>query len=275
MEITGKYSMRFSTFDTEKISKKTQSEARAQLNLYSSQIEKVLNTHNHRKPEYSLAHASDGKLHTVLDEVQRFKKVRHLVLVGIGGSSLGVEAVHTALGEKGVVLSVLDTIAPYEIDILEKRLSVYKNIQDVAICVVSKSGGTAETVVNAGVLFDLLQKKFGKEIYSQTIYIGNESSHLQKFFKSKKSYCVTMPEKVGGRFSVATEASLVPLSILGHDVDAYIAGFLSANEPELRVVAEDGAVLLHQYLIKGYSHLNLFMFDKRLYQVAACIGNYL
>lgn len=262
--------MRFSIYDTEKISKPVQTEGRKALASYRAEVEKVIKNHNYRRPEYALTHTSDGELHNTLEKVRNsFKRAKHLVLIGIGGSSLGVEAVHSALGQKDVKLSVLDTIAPYEIDILLTQLDAYKKVEQVVVCVISKSGATVETLVNSSVVLDALQKQFGKEVYKQTVYIGDDSSTAAAYFKRKKSLCITMPEKIGGRFSVATEVALVPLTILGHDVDAYSAGFLSANEPEFETIAADGAVLLQQYLKKGYRHFNLFMFDKRLYQVGA------
>lgn len=262
--------MRFTTFDTEQISSSTSKRLVGQLSVYRKKIQKILDTNNHKRPEYALIHAANPDLHSLLNEVQKdFKSIKELIVVGIGGSSLGVEAVHTALGQQKVRLSVLDTIAPYELDILTERLKKYKKTSDIAICIISKSGTTAETVVNASVLLDALHSQYGKDVYKQVLYIGDEDSPLRDHLKRKKARCYSMPKAVGGRFSVATEVGLIPLALLGHDTDSYISGVLAANESEYEQIAVEGAALIAGYLKKGYRHYNFFAFEKRLNQVGA------
>lgn len=262
--------MRFSTFDTETISAAAKKRSLSQLASYRNSVAKIIQNHDNRKPEYALVHASDPALHSILDEVtKQYKSLKHLVVVGIGGSSLGVEAVHTALGQKQVRLSVIDTIAPYELDILLHKIKSYKKTSDIAVCIISKSGGTAETMVNASIFLDALQKQFGSKAYSQIICIGDEGSDFMKSMQRKKARCIHMPKAVGGRFSVATEVGLIPLALLGHNVDAFMAGILDANEDEFETQAAEGAVTVASYIEKNYKHYNFFAFDKRLYQVGA------
>jgi glucose-6-phosphate isomerase len=104
---------------------------------------------------------------------------------------LGLEAVHAVLDEGKVELSVLDAISAHSLDLLLQKLLALKSIKNVAICVVSKSGKTTETLANAAVLLETLQSKFGEAVYAQTVFIGDTGSPLQKYAKLKSSlvYC--------------------------------------------------------------------------------------
>lgn len=166
--------MRFSYFDDSVITKKASKIATKELDTYREQVAKVITSHNNKKPEYSLIHAMEPALHENITALaKQFKAIKHLVVVGIGGSSLGIEAIHTTLGQVKVKLSVLDTIAPYEVDILLNTLLGYKKATDFAVCIISKSGGTAETLINADTILASLEKRFGKNVHSQVIGIGN------------------------------------------------------------------------------------------------------
>jgi glucose-6-phosphate isomerase len=81
---------------------------------------------------------------------------RWLLVVGIGGSSLGLEASLQALypwiGEGAPKVRILDNVDP------EKTASVLREVDtsEVVVNVVSKSGGTAESMANFLVVFDAL-----------------------------------------------------------------------------------------------------------------------
>lgn len=257
--------MRFSYFDTEVPRGKEKAVALECLAPYRAKVGKVVANNDDRKPEYALVHAAAAELHTRLADLKKqYKDIKHLVVLGIGGSSLGIEAIHTALGQRKVSLSVLDTIAPYEIDILLEKFSGYRKATQVAVCIISKSGGTAETLVNAGVLLKALKDQYGAAINKQIICIGDADTELMQYAARNKMECVAMPQKVGGRFSVTTEVGLVPMTLLGHDVDAFMAGILDANAEEFEAAAAEGAIEIYEYMKVGYRHYNFFAFDKRL-----------
>ena len=108
--------MYFSYFDTEFSSDRIVKKHVQTLAKYRAQVEKVVHDHDTAQPEYSLTHAANPAVHDQLDDVQKdFKGIKHLILIGIGGSNLGTEAVHQLLGEKKVRLHSLDTIAAYQI----------------------------------------------------------------------------------------------------------------------------------------------------------------
>jgi len=262
--------MYFSYFDTEFSNDRVLKKHVKKLSAYRTQVDQVVHDHDTAQSEYSLVHAANPAVHDKLEAIQtEFKGVKHLILIGIGGSNLGTEAVHQLLGQKKVQLHSLDTIAPYQIESLLNDLKRVKKVAQVAVCVISKSGGTAETMVNAGVVLTALEKKFGKKIYKQTLFIGDPGTGFTKSAKRMGAQAISMPPVVGGRYSVGTEVGLVPLTLLGHNVDSFISGLLESNNEEYESITADNAARLFVYLGKKYTHYNFFAFEPRLYKLGA------
>jgi glucose-6-phosphate isomerase len=262
--------MRLSFSDATTVLPSTLKKEIKRLSAYQAYIAEVIQARNDTKPEYSLIHVAKPELHDTIDALtKKFSAIKHLVLIGIGGSSLGTEAVHAALDEGKVKLSVLDTISASEIDLLIKELSAIKKKEHLAICVISKSGGTTETLVNGSILLDALKATWGSAIYEQAIFIGDPGTEFLKMGKKLGGTVVSMPKIVGGRYSVGTEVGLIPLALLKHDVDAYIEGFMDAHKPEFEQVTAESAARLYAYIQKGFKHNNFFAFEKRLQTLGA------
>lgn len=262
--------MYFSYFDADSLNEKVVASGVKKLAAYREKVQTVVATHDSSQSEYSLVHAQDAAVHDTLDALRKqFKGVQHLVLVGIGGSDLGTRAVHDVLNTGKVALHTLDTVSAYDIELLLQKLNTVKSVKKLAVCVISKSGNTAETLVNASVLLESLEARFKKEIYQQTLFIGNPGTDFIKAGKRLGVTLVAMPEIVGGRYSVATEVGLVPLALLGHDTDAFIAGVLDATNEEFESEVAENAARLHHYITKNYSHYNFFAFEKRLATLGA------
>lgn len=262
--------MYFSYFDTEFSNDRVIKKHVKTLVKYRTKVATIIAEHDDSQSEYSLVHAADPAVHDTIDSVRKqFKGIKHLVLIGIGGSNLGTEAVHQLLGEKKVVLHTLDTVAPYQIAELLDSMKRIKKTSQIAVCVISKSGGTTETMVNAGVVLAALEKQLGKSIYKQVLFIGNPKTSFIRSAKKLGATAVTMPEIVGGRFSVATEVGLIPLALLGHNVDAIMAGLLDSSSEEYETITAENAARLFVYMGKKYTHYNFFAFEPRLYKLGA------
>lgn len=262
--------MHFFYFDWESLNEKLITSGVKKLASYRDKVRTVTTTHDNTQPEYSLIHAEDQAVHDTIDALKkRFKGIQHLILVGIGGSNLGTEAVHDVLDTGKVTLHTLDTVSAHEIKLLLQKLKSVKSVKKLAICVISKSGNTAETLVNASVLLDVLEAQFKKTVYEQTIFIGDSGTEFMKVGKQLGVALVPMPEIVGGRYSVATEVGLVPLALLGHDTDAFIDGVLDATNEEFEIEVAKNAVRVHHYISKNYRHYNFFAFEPRLATLGA------
>jgi glucose-6-phosphate isomerase len=141
-----------------------------------------------------------------------------IVVVGIGGSSLGTEAIYHFLQSSNSYskkLHFLDTTDPIT---LKAKLS---NIDmDTALFVViSKSGTTVESISVLKYLLSVVP--LSPERY---VIITDSGSPLQQFGESADIKIFNIPDNVGGRYSVLSAVGLVPLSIIGVDINALLRG---------------------------------------------------
>jgi len=262
--------MYFSYLDIDGVTPTSLKNIAKKLQPYRDKIKLVTETNDDQQPEYSLAHAKLPAVHDKIDELKKqFKGIKHLILVGIGGSSLGTEAVHATVDAGKVTLHTLDTVSATAISLLLDKIKTVRSVRQLAVCVISKSGNTAETLVNAGVILEALEKRFASSIYKQTIFIGNGNTDFLKAGKRLGVIVVPMPIIVGGRYSVTTEVSLVPLALLGHDTDSFISGIVDADSTEFESVSAENAARLYSYVTKDFRHYNFFAFEPRLYNLGA------
>ena len=257
--------MNISYFDDVRVTNKKIAVALKTLQVYRETINDYVERGVLTVPECSLYYLKDSSLHITLARLEKkYKKIKHLILVGIGGSSLGLEAVHAVLNRGQVELSVLDTVSVERLHEVMTAVKKYKRASDIAICVISKSGHTTETLVNASALLDHLRARFGDAIYTQLICIGDSGTPLMKFANRVKAEIVTMPGSIGGRYSVATAVGLVPMALLRHDVDEFMDGYLDALSSTHESVVAESAARLACYENLGYNHYSFFAFETRL-----------
>lgn len=172
------------------------------------------------------------------------RDVDDVLLVGIGGSALGAYAVDVALrgphpvqsaygkarlGRDGVVrprLVVLDNVDPGPVAAALERL----NPKRTAVCVIAKSGSTAETLATFLIVRAWMTKKLGRKARGRIIAITDpEKGDLLSIAKEEKYPLFFVPPNVGGRFSVFSSVGLVPIALLGIDVLKLLKGARDAN----------------------------------------------
>ena len=200
--------------------------------------------------------------------------VRTVILVGIGGSDLGTRAVYDALqgyaerklGVTEKQLICFDTVEPATLSRCTELFETHASPEELVLVVISKSGGTVETMTNASVLFEALEKKFGHEsAVRRTLYIGDNNERFQSI-TSQGVRCVSIPSAIGGRYSVFTMVGLVPLALLGIDVEAFCEGAQRA----IRVSCGEGgpaevlAAQLFESYTTGYTIHELVLFHPEL-----------
>jgi len=143
---------------------------------------------------------------------------KNIVIIGIGGSALGASAVYRFLDlvrsfEKK--LHILDTTDPL---VLESKLNSF-DMDDAYYCLISKSGGTIETIAVAKYIDTAVS--LDKE---NCVVITDEASILEKFADSRGIQHFAIPDNVGGRFSVLSSAGLIPLALVGVDIKLLLEG---------------------------------------------------
>lgn len=153
-----------------------------------------------------------------------------LVVVGIGGSYLGTRACYDMLrsGKNGVKLFFAgwNLGSSYH----ERLLKQLEN-DDVALCVVSKSGTTMETALAFDLLKSYLKKRYGEQ-YRDRIYVVTDETRgvLRKEAEERGYHAFSLDGNIGGRYSVLTAVGLLPLAAAGIDVSALLAGAKQAYE---------------------------------------------
>lgn len=257
--------MHISYFDDARVTETSMKRKERALQAYREKIAAGEMAMDMTISEASLYYAKDIGLHeTLADVAKRAKGIKYVVLIGIGGSSLGTEAVHAVLDSGKTKLLVLDTVSVSRLNEVRQTLATVKKAGQIAVCVVSKSGNTTETLANASIILDELEARLGVAVHDQVYFIGNPGTDFMKFGKKYGAHCIAMPEIIGGRYSVATAVGLVPLTLLGHDVDEFLSGYLDVLSPTLESVVAESAARLATYHGLKFPHYNFFAFESRL-----------
>jgi len=159
-------------------------------------------------------------------------KFSTVVLLGTGGSSLGARALAaladagTALGVKGKPrLIVAENVDPFAFE----RLVADLDPKTTGALIVSKSGGTAETLSQAHALLPKLA-----DAAAQAIALTEPTDNaLARLAKRYKLSTVDHPTTLGGRFSVLSAVGLIPAALLGLDIRALRKGAAIARDAAL------------------------------------------
>lgn len=146
-----------------------------------------------------------------------------LVVIGIGGSDLGSRAIQNALQGFSPPMKVIftgDTTDPTELDRLHKQL----NLQTTIFNVVSKSGGTIETISNY-LYWKNEMRKVADNWADHFIFTTEPKSGL--LFQEAQEYDIEIlpiPSDVGGRFSVLSPVGLFPALAMGIEAGDLVDG---------------------------------------------------
>jgi len=169
---------------------------------------------------------------SVIDELKSYSKtntllsggkIKDIVIIGIGGSSLGIKAIDSLLAAKNdspVNLHLFENSDPINISQTLSKLTKESSL----FIVISKSGGTIETTsIFKTVIahFDLDLDGADKE---RVMVITDAGSALSQFADSYSIKQFNIPDNVGGRFSVLSAVGVVPLTLAGYDTKALLGG---------------------------------------------------
>jgi glucose-6-phosphate isomerase len=159
-------------------------------------------------------------------------KFDDVVVLGIGGSALGPIALRTALlspdwnslseaeREGRPRLHVLDNVDPYTISALLDRLNLERSV----FVVISKSGGTAETMAQYLVVRDRLAKST-RDAKQHLVFVTDpKNGALREIANAERIPVLDIPPAVGGRYSVLTPVGILPAALAGMDTAQLLAG---------------------------------------------------
>jgi glucose-6-phosphate isomerase len=185
------------------------------------------------------------------DELMRIKAAQSrisknsdvLVVIGIGGSYLGARAAIEFI--KSPLYNNLKKDTPdiyfagnnISSTALNELISICEG-KDISVNVISKSGTTTEPAIAFRVFKALLEEKYGKNGARERIFVTTDKARgTLKEFSDKAGYeTFTIPDDVGGRYSVLTAVGLLPIAVAGIDVDELLKG---ANDAKNKFTNEN------------------------------------
>ena len=145
-----------------------------------------------------------------IKDLQKFKKFKIVVVIGMGGSILGAEAINTFFEEKiKKKFYFFDDLRSKKILDLKKK----ENLKKILFLVISKSGNTIETLSNFFSL-NVIKKN------SKNIVIISEKNNNLLFSLTKKFnlFYIEHKKNIGGRYSVLSEVGIVPAYLMGINI---------------------------------------------------------
>jgi transaldolase / glucose-6-phosphate isomerase len=145
----------------------------------------------------------------------------HVVLLGMGGSSLAPEVFKRTYGSAPgyPTLTVLDTTVPATILATERAIDLSRTLFIAA----SKSGTTVETLSHLAHFWERAGHRG-----EQFIAITDPGTPLEALARERSfRECFVNPPDIGGRYSALSLFGLVPAALLGMDLDAIIQDALN------------------------------------------------
>jgi len=169
-------------------------------------------------PTIMRGHAEDIK--TFADEIRRLQ-FTHVVLVGMGGSSLGAEVFNLTFGSKMGFpdLLLLDSTDPEAVKRTLDRLNLTRTLFIVA----SKSGATAETMAFYQFFRGQVESSSVPRAGIHFVAITDPGRPLDKL-ATESGFRRTFlnPASIGGRYSALSFFGLVPAALIGIDITMLI-----------------------------------------------------
>ena len=130
---------------------------------------------------------------------KHFNKKFDYRIIGMGGSTLGAQAIYDFLKKKIKKKFIfVDNLSAFE------NKKTKKNLNNL---IISKSGNTTETIVNANILI----KKKDKNLF----ITENKKSYLSLLAQKLKAEVVDHNNYIGGRYSVLSEVGMLPAELMG------------------------------------------------------------
>ena len=176
------------------------------------------------------------KFNFKVKDLKKFKKFNNVILIGMGGSILGAEAIYNFFELKTKKnFYFMNDLDENKITILKKRY----NFSKCLFIIISKSGNTVETLSN---LFSLnIIKKNSKNII---LISEKKNNHLFSFSKKLNLFYIEHKSHIGGRYSVLSEVGIVPAYLMGLNISKLRLNILDFLKGKDKVFLKSSSIKL-------------------------------
>ncbi len=222
-------------------------------------FEKAKSFHTEKKTNFLNLPERKEQLTEILEYSETLKKrFKNMIIVGIGGSSLGTEAIYNAFTQRYDHEFFPEKRKLYFVDNYDARLVEYLinniSLDDSVFVVISKSGGTLETMSQYFYIKDVVVSKKGLEYFKERlVFITDEKKgHLNKLNESLNVKKFIIPDNVGGRFSVFTPVGLLATSFIDIDITKILEGAQATTDEFLTTTIEDNNALKYSLIHSIY-----------------------
>ena len=185
----------------------------------NSKIKKILNelldNYSKKNNQLLLSLSKKYKYKFKFQNIKKYKKFKHYRIFGMGGSSLGAEAIYSFLNKK-----------------IRKKFSFVNNIDlsrnknnkiNQLNIIISKSGNTLETLTNLNY----------QKVKKNCLFITeNKNSYLRNLALKLKSEIIEHNNFIGGRYSVLSETGMIPAFFMGLEPNNFkrLDNLISSNK---------------------------------------------
>ena len=185
----------------------------------NSRIKKILNelldNYSKKNNQLLLSLSKKYKYKFKFQNIKKYKKFKHYRIFGMGGSSLGAEAIYSFLNRK-----------------IRKKFSFVNNIDlsrnknnkiNQFNIIISKSGNTLETLANLNY----------QKVKKNCLFITeNKNSYLRNLALKLKSEIIEHNNFIGGRYSVLSETGMIPAFFMGLEPNNFkrLDNLISSNK---------------------------------------------
>ncbi len=178
-------------------------------------LNELLNNYSKKNNQLLLSLSKKYKYKFKFQNIKKYKKFKHYRIFGMGGSSLGAEAIYSFLNRK-----------------IRKRFSFVNNIDlscnknnkiNQLNIIISKSGNTLETLTNLNY----------QKVKKNCLFITeNKNSYLRNLALKLKSEIIEHNNFIGGRYSVLSETGMIPAFFMGLEPNNFkrLDNLISSNK---------------------------------------------
>ena len=183
-------------------------------------------------------------------QLKKFKKFNFFQIYGMGGSSLGIQAIYDFMKPK-----IKKKF--YFFDNLDVKNKSIKTKNKSLNIIISKSGNTLETIVNENIFSG------GDKLY----ITENNNNYLRNTALKQKKEIIEHKNFIGGRYSVLSEVGMLPAELMGlksnkfKRFDKLISNHSFVNSLLVNVN------MLYNFLKKGKTNSIILNYDESSYNL--------